>query len=172
MTDSEDEKFWFEIVKDVVKTPSSNVVCEVKKKKINIRKSEQTVPLTIYEHNLSLGTTSDIDANTFKRFKREEYGVEAKLDLHGFTEDRAYPAVFNFITSSYLAKKRCVLIITGKGSFHEIEDVFVPKGVLKDRVPQWLKTDELKQLILTYIHPSEKLGGSGSLYILLRRNRS
>ena len=99
MTDSEDEKFWFEIVKDVVKTPSSNVVCEVKKKKINIRKSEQTVPLTIYEHNLSLGTTSDIDANTFKRFKREEYGVEAKLDLHGFTEDRAYPAVFNFITS-------------------------------------------------------------------------
>lgn len=172
MIDSNDENFWLETVKDVVKNPSSNVVCEIKKKKISVRKSDKTVPLTIYEHNLSLGTTSDIDANTMRRFKREEYGVEAKLDLHGFTEDRAYDAVFNFITSSYLAKKRCVLIITGKGSFHENEDVFAPKGVLKDRVPQWLKTDELKQLILTYIHPSEKLGGSGALYILLRRNRS
>ena len=55
---------------------------------------------------------------------------------------------------------------------HPDEDIFAPKGVLKDRVPQWLQIEELKQLILSYIHPSEKLGGSGALYILLRRKRS
>ena len=104
--------------------------------------------------------------------KKEGFGVEGTLDLHGYTEEMAYPAVFNFITSSYLAKKRCILIITGKGLPHPDEDLFAARGVLKDRVPQWLKTDELKQLILTYIHPSAKLGGSGALYILLRRNRS
>ena len=172
MINQEDENFWLETVKDVEKTPSPNVVC-VSKKKITIKKSKfQTVPLVIYKHDIDLGISSDIDKHTMRKFKREEFGVEGVLDLHGFTEDMAYPAVFNFITSSYLAKKRCVLIITGKGSFHENDDIFAPKGVLKDRVPQWLKTDELKQLILSYIHPSEKLGGSGALYILLRRNRT
>ena len=172
MQDQADTDFWFEAIKDVEKLPTSNIVLDNKKRtKLKIKET-QNVPLTIYKHELNLGTTSDIDKNTMKRFKREEFGVEGILDLHGFTEDKAYPAVFNFITSSYLAKKRCVLIITGKGLPHQDEDIFAAKGILKDRVPQWLKTDELKQLILTYIHPSAKLGGSGALYILLRRNRS
>lgn len=172
MTNDEDEKFWHETIKDVVKiSPSNTVIQEKKKAKIKTN-FIQTVPLTIYKHDIDLGTTSDIDRNTMRRFKKEEFGVEGTLDLHGYTEEMAYPAVFNFITSSYLAKKRCILIITGKGLPHPDEDIFAARGVLKDRVPQWLKTDELKQLILTYIHPSAKLGGSGALYILLRRNRS
>lgn len=172
MQNQDDEDFWFDAVKDVEQFPTPNIVSQNKKQpKIKI-KNLQTVPLTIYKHDLSLGTTSDIDKNTLKRFKKEEFGVDGVLDLHGYTEDKAYPAVFNFITSSYLAKKRCVLIITGKGLSHQDEDIFATKGILKNSVPQWLQNDELKQLILTYIHPSEKLGGSGALYILLRRNRN
>ena len=100
MSDNEDEKFWFDTVKDVVKIPQSDEVHITKKNKpIKIRQ-EQTVPLTIYKHELKLGTSSDIDRQTMKKFKREEFGVEGILDLHGFTEERAYPAVYNFITSS------------------------------------------------------------------------
>lgn len=172
MTDIKDEEFWFEAVKDVKKIPQKKVEEKSLIKKAERKVVTRTVPLTVYEHNLKLGTTSDIDRNTLKRFKKEEFGVDAVLDLHGFTEEKAYPAVYNFITNSYLGKKRCILIITGKGSNHKDEDIFAPKGVLKDIVPKWLQTDELKQLILTYIHPSEKLGGRGALYILLRRNRS
>lgn len=172
MIDTQDEQFWQQTVKEVKKLPDSNVVATPPKNKKQTIKTPSTVPLTIYKHDLKLETTSDIDRNTMRRFKKEEFGVQAVLDLHGYTEDKAYPAVYNFITQSYLAKKRYVLIITGKGSFHQNEDVFAPKGILKESVPQWLQTDELKQLILTYIHPSEKLGGSGALYILLRRNRS
>lgn len=172
MTDNDDEKFWFESIKDVTRLPQSNIVnCQKNNTQLK-RKKDQTIPLTIYKHDLNLGTTSDIDRNTMRRFKREEFGVDNTLDLHGLTEDKAYKAVYNFITSSYLSGKRCILIITGKGSVHPDEDIFAPKGVLKDRVPQWLQTDELKQLILSYIHPSVKLGGSGALYILLRRKRS
>ncbi len=172
MTDTEDEKFWLETVKDVKKTSQQDMFHITKTNlPLKIRKT-QTVPLTIYKHDLKLGTNSDIDYQTMRKFKREEFGIDGTLDLHGFTEDKAYTAVYNFITSSYLAKKRCILIITGKGLPHPDEDIFAPKGVLKDKVPQWLQTDELKQLILSYIHPSAKLGGSGALYILLRRKRT
>ena len=172
MSDNDDELAWKEAIKDVTKIPTSNVVIENKRNKKIIINPTQNIPLTIYTHKLDIGTSADIDRNTLKRFKKEEFGVDATLDLHGFTEEKAYVAVYNFVTSSYIAKKRCILIITGKGLPHQDEDVFAAKGILKNSVPQWLQTDELRQLILTYIHPSAKLGGSGALYILLRRNRT
>lgn len=166
-----DNEAWQETVKNIVPMPRRAIVVRNKPKAGFKAEREQTVPLKLYNHKLELGTTADIDANTMRRFRREEFAVEASLDLHGYTEDRAYDAVYKFVTNAYLARKRCILIVTGKGLQHQDEDVFAPKGVLKDRVPQWLAQDNLKQLILSYIHPSPKLGGSGALYILLRRHR-
>jgi DNA-nicking Smr family endonuclease len=51
------------------------------------------------------------------------------------------------------------------------DDVFAPKGVLRKQVPQWLNMPRLRGMILVYKHPSERLGGSGAVYILLRRNK-
>jgi hypothetical protein len=101
---------------------------------------------------------------------QKDQTVPLRLFKHDVALDTT-SAVRRFMIRSYLASKRCVIIVTGKGSPHQDEDVFAPRGVLKDRVPQWLATDELRQLILTYIHPSERLGGQGALYILLRRQR-
>lgn len=171
MNNIEDEKLWEETVKGVRPLPKSDVTeSKPKQKKVNIKK-DTTLLINPSKRDLKLGTSSDIDRNTMRRFKREEFAVEGVLDLHGFTEAKAYEAVKNFILSSYMSAKRCVIIITGKGSFHVDEDIFATKGVLKTSVPQWLNNPELSGLILSYIHPSEKLGGSGALYILLRRNR-
>ena len=171
MVDGEDNFFWEEAIKDVKPLQKDDVVVGVKKIKSVKNKPTRTVPLKFYKHDVDLGVSSDIDRNTMRRFKREEFPIEGTLDLHGYTEDRAFKAVHDFITSSYLAGKRCVLIVTGKGLNHVDEDVFAFKGVLKKAVPRWLKEDNLRQLILSYIHPSEKLGGAGALYILLRRHR-
>lgn len=171
MTDTEDEIVWEEAVKGVKRLPKSGTTESRPKLKPSTIKKDTTVLLKPMKRNLQLGSASDIDKNTMRRFKREEFAIEARLDLHGFTEDKAYEAFKNFIISSYMSAKRCVLIITGKGLKHIDEDVFATKGVLKMSVPQWLNRPELSQLILSYIHPSERLGGSGALYILLRRNR-
>ena len=171
MVDGEDNFFWEEAIKDVKPLQKDDVVVGVKKIKSVKSKPIRTVPLKFYKHDVGLGVSSDIDRNTMRRFKREEFPIEGRLDLHGYTEDRAFHAVHEFITSSYLSGKRCVLIVTGKGLNHVDEDVFAFKGVLKKAVPRWLKEDNLRQLILSYIHPSEKLGGAGALYILLRRHR-
>ena len=171
MTDNEDEEFWQESVRDVQRLPENKIAAPVKQKKLQLREREETVPLKLIKHDLKLGTHADIDGNTMRRFKRGAFPVGGVLDLHGYTEDKAYEAVRRFVTESYLSGKRCVMIITGKGLYHADEDVFQPKGVLRERVPQWLNQDNLKQLILTYIHPAAKMGGAGALCLLLRRKR-
>ena len=120
---------------------------------------------------LLVGNLNEMDGNTAKRFKRCEYRIEGTLDLHGKTEEQAFGAVTNFIKQSYLQSKRCVLIITGKGLNQDNSDIFNPKGKLKERTPVWLNTEELRPLILGFIHPEERLGGSGALYIMLRKKR-
>ena len=92
--------------------------------------------------------------------------------MHGKTEDTAFELVDEFIPKCYNQGKRCIVIITGKGlNVHKNEDIFTNKGILRKSVPQWLNTLRLRSMILVYKHPSERLGGSGALYILLRRNK-
>lgn len=170
----EDKDFWAEFAGGVEKTEQPP---EQPAKSVIIKEVVPTVRLNeVYRGNalgeLREGRLADIDGATARRFKRGDFSVEATLDLHGYTEDRAYTAVGDFIKKAYLAQKRCVLIITGKGLAHDDnDDVLAFKGLLKEKVPQWLNTRELRSLILAFRHPDVKLGGSGALYILLRRKR-
>lgn len=171
MTDIDDE-IWAEAVRNVRRLPETHVVAGGQQKQRQTVERIETVPFKIYKHEVVLDGKADIDRNTMRRFKRGEFPVEAVLDLHGYTEQQAFDAVHKFISSAYLSSKRCVIIVTGKGLNHQDEDIFAAKGVLKQRVPQWLDSDDLRQMILTYIHPTERLGGTGALLILLRRKRA
>ena len=170
----EDKDFWAEFTGGGEKTEQPP---EQPAKSVIIKEVTPTVRLNeVYRGDalgeLREGRLADIDGATARRFKRGDFAVEATLDLHGYTEDRAYTAVDDFIKKAYLAQKRCVLIITGKGLAHDDnDDVLAFKGLLKEKVPQWLNTRELRPLILAFRHPDIKLGGSGALYILLRRKR-
>ena len=142
--------------------------------------------------NSLFNAAANIDRSTLKKFRHQEFPIEAKLDLHGHTEDQAYNAVFKLIKTSYAQGKRCILIITGKGLHNSSPlagEVRVArealaertcnsgegypwhKRTLKDQVPSWLNSDSLSPYILSFIHPAPALGGTGALYILLKRNR-
>ena len=172
---NEDEKFWFEAVDGIKKTVSNQVVFPVrpkstiKKEKVYYATKQEFSTYSKFLDDLECG---GIDKSTLKKFKREEFRVEAVLDLHGLTEDEAFARVDSFIPQSYALGRRCVMIITGKGiRVHPDEDVFAVKGVLRKQVPQWLNMARVRAMILVYKHPSEKVGGNGALYILLRRNK-
>ena len=81
MTDKEDEEFWQEAVRDVRQMPENKIAAPVKQKKLQLREREETVPLKLVRHDLTLGTHADIDGNTMRRFKRGEFPVEGVLDL-------------------------------------------------------------------------------------------
>jgi len=164
------DETWEEAVKGIKRLKTNRHVEEITPKEIKIRKDKvQTVTFDIIKngHYVKKDDLSQMDGSLAKRFKREEFRVEATLDLHGQTEKTAFEAVSDFIKSAYQQKKRCVLIVTGKGID---ETLFSERGVLRKSVPNWLSNSEISPLILAYKNPSESLGGAGALYILLRKN--
>src|SRR5262245_49947155 len=46
---------------------------------------------------LSVGRTDDMDRNQARRLKRGELPIDARLDLHGLTLERAHAALTGFI---------------------------------------------------------------------------
>lgn len=172
MTEDE-EKVWQEAIAGVKRIKSDVVVGEKKPKKH--KTSEVSIPFVSrdgFSKDLSISDFSNVDGAMARRIKRNKFEVEAKLDLHGYTVDKAYEAVRNFLFKSYNEEKRCVLIVTGKGYKKEKDDdIFSSRGVLREKVPEWLNSFDVRPLILSVSNPDEKMGGSGALYIILRRHR-
>lgn len=174
MTSGEDDESWLQLIRDV--SPINKPQRELSTLKTRLKVTPKISPDRVYQgeqlKNLLIDNTDNIDANTARRFKKGEFGIDAELDLHGYTENQAYDAVIDFIKMAYLRQKRCVVIITGKGRHKsDIDDIIPSRAVLKDRVPQWLNLPEIRPLILAIAHPEHIEGGSGAIKILLRRKR-
>ena len=108
-------------------------------------------------------TPAGLDRRTARRLKRGQLPVEARLDLHGRTQDEAHGALRSFIQESRMARRRCVLVITGKGSVASGRG-----GVLRQMVPRWLNEPALRRHIIAITNAPESSGGAGALYVLLK----
>jgi DNA-nicking Smr family endonuclease len=105
-----------------------------------------------------------IDRASAERLKRGKHAIEARLDLHGMTQAEAHRALAVFIRGARAAGRRCVLIITGRGS--------AGGGVLKAAVPRWLEEPEFRPHLLAIATAQPRDGGTGALYVMLRRTRA
>ena len=108
--------------------------------------------------------TPGLDRRNALRLKRGQLPVEARLDLHGLTQEEAHRALAGFVARGQAAGKRVVLIVTGKGSREGT-------GVLKEAVPRWLNEPAIRARVLAMATAVPRDGGDGALYILLRRAR-
>src|SRR5260370_36203504 len=80
-----------------------------------------------------------LDKASAERLKRGQYPIEARIDLHGMTQDDAHGALGDFIAASARAGRRCVLVITGKGLRRLGDDRAASEiGVLRGAGPRWL----------------------------------
>jgi DNA-nicking Smr family endonuclease len=114
---------------------------------------------------LAPGDSPGVDRSTAERFRRGQLAVEARLDLHGMTQEEAHRALVRFIRRGHEDGLRTVLVITGKGGFGDA------RGVLRDAVPRWLNESDLRPRVLSCAWAQPKHGGAGALYVLLRRRR-
>ena len=174
--DLDDVAYWKTVLKEIEPLPQASFLlpnCKILRSVLHKHSSfAAKQDFSTYSKALEDNDFGGIDKNTLRKFKREEFAVEAVLDLHGKNEDAAYAAVTDFVPRCYAQNKRCIIIITGKGlNVHADDDVFATKGVLKKLVPQWLNAPYLRAMIMLYKHPSARLGGTGAIYILLRRQR-
>ncbi len=111
-----------------------------------------------------------MDKKAFTRLKRGKMLPEAKIDLHGMTQEQAHPALVGFIQRAHGSGKRLVLVVTGKGKSRPDDGpIPVRRGILKHNVPQWLAMPPLAPLVLQVAEAHISHGGSGAYYVYLRR---
>lgn len=109
-----------------------------------------------------------MDGAKQRRLVRGELPIEARLDLHGLTQERAHRALDRFLMQCHGAGLRSVLVITGRGRGPIEEE---PNGVLYRMVPRWLNAPDHAHRVLGW-HPAQRQhGGDGALYVVLRRAR-
>lgn len=113
-----------------------------------------------------------MDAKAHKRLTRGRMEPEARLDLHGMTLAQAHGSLTQFILASRAAGRRLVLVITGKGKLREDTGPIPPQtGLLRRQVPLWLREPPLAGTVLDITEAHRKHGGSGALYVYLKRAR-
>ena len=110
-----------------------------------------------------LGETSGIDRSSARRMQRGQMLIEGRLDLHGLSQEQAHQKLNAFIMQAVQQNFRHVLIITGKGRDGH--------GILRQKVPAWLKDAPLCHYLNAISYAQPKDGGKGALYIRLKRQR-
>jgi DNA-nicking Smr family endonuclease len=113
--------------------------------------------------DLRHGAATGLDKRSLARLRRGMLPIEGTIDLHGMTQAEAHMALHQFIAASQQRGRRCVLVITGKGSRSE--------GVLRSAVPHWLNLPATRSLVLAFAYATPAHGGAGALYVLLKRRR-
>jgi DNA-nicking Smr family endonuclease len=65
-----------------------------------------------------------------------------------------------------------VLVVTGKGLTKQLADgdQWREPGVLRRNTPHWLRSPQLRSVVVGFEEASARHGGAGALYVRLRRN--
>jgi DNA-nicking Smr family endonuclease len=94
--------------------------------------------------------------------------IDARLDLHGMTQERAHRALATFLQRASYDGHAFVLIITGKGRSGGLDS---ERGILRRQVPIWLSLPEFRALVVGFEEATIGHGGAGALYVRVRRAR-
>jgi DNA-nicking Smr family endonuclease len=119
-----------------------------------------------------------IEKGLKRKLLRGRREADARIDLHGLTQEAAHRRLLGFLRQSQAAGHALVIVITGKGAPKRLreldEDPFRPdpyasRGVLRRVVPQWLALPEMRPLVIGFEEAAIGHGGAGALYVRIRR---
>jgi DNA-nicking Smr family endonuclease len=117
------------------------------------------------------GGSGGLDGHTSERLRRGLLEPEARLDLHGLTENVAHHALLTFLRGAHARGLRLVLVVTGKGApkLARADSGIGGLGVLRAAVPRWLKEAPFSPLVAGAAWSHVRHGGEGALYVYLRK---
>ncbi len=102
-----------------------------------------------------------VQLSVMRKLRRGQYRCQAEIDLHGMIVDVARHCLAVFLREALDRDYRCVRVVHGKG---------LRSGnrgpVLKVKVAGWLRQ---RDEVLAYCSARENDGGTGAVYVLLRR---
>lgn len=101
------------------------------------------------------------DRTTARRWRDGDITINARLDLHGYTQVAAHKALKHFMDQAVASHARTLLIITGKGAHGQ--------GILRQNLSLWLEALPTAPSIRRIRPAAMRHGGEGAFYIELRR---
>lgn len=101
-----------------------------------------------------------VSRQTLRWLRRGYWGIQAQLDLHGYTRDEARRELVTFLDTSNNRGFRCVRVIHGKGLGSKSHE-----PVLKVRIGSWLSQ---RDDVLAFSQARPEDGGSGAVLVLLK----
>jgi DNA-nicking Smr family endonuclease len=120
----------------------------------------------------ALPPLAPIERKTLVALRRGARRADGAIDLHGMRQSEAHRALIGFLHRSRERGHEVVLVITGKGAAAAGDSLFEERGVLRRVVPHWLRLPELRTVVLGFEAAAPHHGGSGALYVRLRRRRA
>ena len=112
------------------------------------------------------GTT--LDATWDRRLSRGLAAPDFTLDLHGHNLATAYDLLDRQLEMAIAAEARLLLLVTGKPPGAERP---VKRGAIRGAVGDWLAASRHAGSIAAVRNAHPRHGGTGALYIVLRRRR-
>lgn len=104
-----------------------------------------------------------IERPVHRKISKGRVSIDARIDLHGMTQQTAHWALYNFLGDAHQQGLRHVLVITGKGNSSG------GQGVLKRAVPDWFAKSDFKMFVSGFRNAAQHHGGEGALYVRLRK---
>ena len=111
-------------------------------------------------------TPPQLDGATMRKLRRGQIPIDARIDLHGMTQEKAHAALARFVALAAKRGDRCLLVITGKG-----KGLGEDRGILRRRLPDWLALPPLRGLVLRHQEAAPQDGGAGACYLYLQRKK-
>ena len=103
-----------------------------------------------------------VQNGVYRKLRQGKYPMDARLDLHRMTADRAREEVFHFIREALSYDLRNVLLVPGRGTHNQSQE-----AVLKSYLNKWLPEFDEVQAFCSAI-PSH--GGTGAVYVMLKKS--
>lgn len=110
-----------------------------------------------------------LDSHWERRFNRGGADPDFTLDLHGHTLDQAHQRLDTGISQAKSMGARVVLVITGKSRPVDAADRGDRRGAIRAKVLDWLAAGPHGGDISAVRNAHRKHGGSGAIYLVLRR---
>ena len=108
------------------------------------------------------GTGYNVRQEFARRLHRGDFSIQAHMDLHGMNVEHAQEEFESFMKASYLAGKKALLIIHGRGLSSPGE------AILKNKVHEWLSHSYWRKRVFAFASAQSHDGGAGATYVLLR----
>ena len=157
--------------KDIVKKPVPKITTKIitrKKQNNTLLKSEEK------KDNKKASSYKIEKSSINKKLKKGKIPIDKKIDFHGMSVLNAEELFSNSIISLYNRKKRCLLFITGKRTYKNINEnkPDVPKlyyGKIRQSFFSWIKKTELQKYILSVEQAGIEYGADGAFFVYLRK---